>query len=218
MDVDIVSMSWSFKKKENGTDEGEANFDRELNDAVVQNNVIMFASLPDKGATSEISRYLPIGNEKIIRIGSATMYGEETKDIIFAERDFLLPGDEIKTPTGESDKGSSYATAYAAGLAGLFLYCLRAHKNLEELYSETKISFALESEVSKATKRAKEAETMGGMRKIFKVLSKKGAKDEIPKKGFFMRPYLAFNNEFGADAGSKIAYLRSLGDKILPLD
>ncbi|KAH8122254.1 hypothetical protein FP744_10006148 [Trichoderma asperellum] len=178
----------------------------------------MFTSLPDKGATAEIIKYLPVGNEKVIRIGSATMFGEEAKEIIFADRDFLLPGEEIQIPGGESDKGSSFATAYAAGLGALVLYCLRAHKALEDSYSEKNDPLGSGYDYRHTAERLKEAATTGGIRKIFKVLSGQNAKDEIPKKGFFVRPYLALDNTFGTTKQDKILYLRNLGHKILPLD
>ncbi|GFP59290.1 hypothetical protein TASIC1_0012029300 [Trichoderma asperellum] len=218
MEVDIISMSWSFKKKDGSADEGGKNFANELNAAVEANNVIMFTSLPDKGATAEIIKYLPVGNEKVIRIGSATMFGEEAKEIIFADRDFLLPGEEIQIPGGESDKGSSFATAYAAGLGALVLYCLRAHKALEDSYSEKNDPLGSGYDYRRTAERLKEAATTGGIRKIFKVLSGQNAKDEIPKKGFFVRPYLALDNTFGTTKQDKILYLRNLGHKILPLD
>ena len=156
----------------------------------------------------EISKYVPVGSDKVIRIGSATMYGEEAKEIKFEDRDFLLPGEEYISSSGESDKGSSYATAYAAGLAALVLYFLRAHEALEDNSYEK----------GKAKERLKQAASMVGMKKIFKVLSNKSAKDRIPEQGFFMRPHLTFTGSFGADKSEKIGYLRSLANKILPLD
>ena len=208
MDVDIVSMSWTFKKKDDDPDDGEKKFLEELNRAAQKNNVILFASLPDKGAMTEITKYIPVGSNKVIRIGSATMYGEEAKEIKLEDRDFLLPGEEYTSSSGESDKGSSYATAYAAGLGALVLYSLRAHKALEDS----------EYEKRRAAKRLERAASMDGMRKIFKVLSNKGVKDRIPEQGFFMRPYLVFGSSFGVDAAERIGYLRQLGTKILPLD
>ncbi|KAL7782520.1 hypothetical protein V8C37DRAFT_103533 [Trichoderma ceciliae] len=218
MKVDIVSMSWSFKRNDSGGDESEDNFVRELNEAAIANNIILFASLPDKGATAEIAKYVPVADKNVIRIGSATMFGEEAKEIILAPRDFLLPGEEIKTPSGETDKGSSYATAYAAGLAALVLYCLRAHKKLEDSRDKENHPLKLSYEDTNTTKRLAEAATMNGMRKIFKVLSKQNANAEIPPSGFFVRPYLALNSDFRSNDIKKIEFLRNLGPQLLPAE
>jgi hypothetical protein len=217
MEVDIISMSWSFKKKGFGKDGGEDKFVQELNQAVADDNVIIFASLPDKGATANIAEYVPVGVESLIRIGSATMFGEEAKEILFAKRDFLLPGEEIKNAKGETDQGSSYATAYAAGLAALMLYCLRAHKALEDSYNENDHPLGLSYDDQDLIMRLAKARTMDGMRMILKVLSGRNATDDIPAKGFFVRPYMALEPNFGKDKGENISYLRKLGPKILPV-
>jgi hypothetical protein len=219
MKVDIISMSWSFKKKGLGKDDGEDNFVQELNRAVVDDNVVIFASLPDKGATAKIADYVPVGVNRLIRIGSATMFGEEAKEIVFAERDFLLPGEEIKNAKGETDKGSSYATAYAAGLAALMLYCLRAHKELEDSYNNSDHPHPLGQSYDDQylIKRLEKARTMDGMRMILKVLSGRNATDEIPRKGFFVRPFPSLETNFGKDKADIISYLRWLGPKILPV-
>lgn len=218
MKVDIISMSWSFHKKKHGEDPSGDNFVAELNKAVADKNVILFASLPDKGATAMINEYTPVGEKDIIRIGSATMYGEESKENIFVPRDFNLPGVEIETTTGERDKGSSYATAYAAGLAALVLQCLRTHRALEEQLNEEETALAHNYDGETLNSRTEEAATMDGMRKIFKVLSNHPANDDIPQKGLFIRPYLVLKNDFAVDEGKRMKLLREISPKILPKD
>ncbi|KAF4448952.1 Subtilisin-like protein [Fusarium austroafricanum] len=219
MDVDIISMSWSFRLKAQGqgTDSGENGFLKTLNTALRSNKVIIFASLPDKGATSEIADYVPVGNQGVIRIGSANIWGEEAQEIKFASRHFLLPGEEIP---GESDKGSSFATAYAAGLAGLMLYFLRAHEALEKQYLDDDSLLALQGQelYDTISKRIQMAGTIEGMKTIFKVLSGKNATDDIDLKGFFVRPYLPLGKKFGGDESQRINRCRDIARKILPID
>ncbi|KAH8743654.1 hypothetical protein BGZ57DRAFT_808682 [Hyaloscypha finlandica] len=222
MDVDIISMSWTFKKKPFGEkDNGEDKFVTELSNAVTANNVILFASLPDKGATAEITDYLPVGFPNIIKIGSSTVEGEEDKEIIWAKRDFLLPGVEISESIKELDRGSSYATAYAAGLAALILYYLRTHKALEDFCIDSEDS---EDQLAKGhpnkytNARLEQAKTMDGMRKIFKFLSGKNANDKIGDKGFFVRPYLKLGSSFIFDDEQTLGYMRDLNPQMLPTD
>ncbi|KAF2010508.1 hypothetical protein BU24DRAFT_496494 [Aaosphaeria arxii CBS 175.79] len=218
-EADIISMSWSFKKKGERRDEGEDKFNGLLKTISEGRDAVIFASLPDKGANANILEYLPVGHEKsgVIKIGSTNRFGAEAPENILAKRDFLLPGEEIEISPGEKEYGSSYATAFAAGLAALMLYCLKVHQALEEDYNDRKSPLALNLSNEDLVKRVKEARTLEGMKSILKVLSVKSATAQIPDKGFFLRPSVVLGKRFGDNDGQQISKLREICSKILPL-
>ncbi|KAF2807186.1 uncharacterized protein BDZ99DRAFT_522809 [Mytilinidion resinicola] len=126
---------------------------------------------------------------------------------------------EITTSAGESDKGSSFATAYAVGLAALILQCLKAHHELENYYNdmdENEPNLALKYKDKHVVTRLKEATPIDGMRKILKALSTMHANDPIPDKRLFVRPYKVLINDFGTDDSTKMSSLRNIGPKVLP--
>lgn len=132
IDADIISMSWAFKKTGAENNEDEKEFVKLIETAVNSKKVILFGSLPDMGPAAETSQYAPVGCSGVIKIGSATIYGQRLEQNRYANPDFLLPGEELMTPAGEVVSGCSFSTAYASGLAALVLYCLRAHMKLED--------------------------------------------------------------------------------------
>lgn len=133
--VHIISMSWTITPPTNES-EGEAHDMQELNEAIIdatKADILMFCSASDEGAKQADtypSKALP---GKIFKIGGADAMGglyDRVGDI--SSVDFILPGhlvaDEELTDTATSNKvqewsGSSVATALAAGLAALILYC-----------------------------------------------------------------------------------------------
>lgn len=105
-----------------------------------------------------------IGLPGVIRTASATKYGEMSGANLFSEPDFLLPGVEIRAPGGKEVGGSSFSTAYVAGLATVMLCFLRAHLELrgEKLERQRRLEFT---------------KSMDGMKTIFKLLGGKDASD-----------------------------------------
>jgi hypothetical protein len=206
MDVDIVSMSWSFKRKSEAEDPHQDEFIRLLKSSP---KTVLFASLPDLGANSEdIGAYLPVGDGAVIRIGSATIWGEPSKETLYSKPHFVLPGEKIHLPSiKEPVDGSSFATAYAAGVAALFLYCLRAHMKMEDPY-------VLPDEGIPQDNRAKrllKAKTPKGMKSIFSVLSRFDNKE-----GKFVRPYNVFPAEFEDSQDARLTIIRDINSFILP--
>jgi len=97
-------------------------------DQAADNNIIMFCSASDQGGSSKVYCY-PGGfdDNKCIRIGSCSSSDLSSVWVNSNQVDFLLPGENIVVRNGdgtsESQTGSSFATAVAAGLGGLLIYC-----------------------------------------------------------------------------------------------
>ena len=211
MDVDIISMSWTFKRKGIENDEDEKNFNELVKNAFDSRKVILFGSLPDDGPTTITSQYAPVGLPGVIKIGSATIWGQKTKENVFADPHFLLPGEELPTSTGKIASGSSFSTAYASGLAGLVLYCLKAHMELEDPYA---MKGEWEPDDDR-TKRLIRAKSVSGMTAIFKVLGGKNADNKI-EGGCFIRPYLTLQGNFEDSQEQKLKTVRDIVTEILP--
>lgn len=183
MGVYIVPMSWTFKRRRGGSadDPDEGKFVNLIKYAINSRETTIFGSLPDKGVTIETDQFASVGIDEVIKIGVATVYGESSSENLHARTDFLLPGENLLSSSGEIVRGGSYATAYACGLAAIVLYCLKALQELEG-----------GDEVAKTWKKAK---TEDGMKVIFGRLSKRNPEDQS-ERGVIVRPYLMFGQEF----------------------
>ncbi|OQU98118.1 hypothetical protein CLAIMM_03946 [Cladophialophora immunda] len=126
----VISMSWSVRPPTDGA--LREKFDEAVHRAVNHNTVLLCAS-SDQGKTGNDRTYPYDANRaNIIRIGAATAMGSNAEYVDKHQIDFLFPGHEIllkeSTPDkelGDVHKGSSVATAIAAGLAALVLECVR---------------------------------------------------------------------------------------------
>ncbi|KAI5864682.1 peptidase S8/S53 domain-containing protein [Durotheca rogersii] len=105
-----------------------------------EKGALIFCAVPDEGSMTdkEFSKYYPVGcaglAARIFKIGAATANNERHEWVgKESQLDFLLPGHEVTErgedtvdPDGDIPKtGSSIATALAAGLAALVIYCVR---------------------------------------------------------------------------------------------
>ncbi|KAK1480506.1 hypothetical protein CTAM01_14346 [Colletotrichum tamarilloi] len=206
MEVDIVSMSWTFERKGITNDEAEEAFVKLAKQAIASGKVILFGSLPDKGPGAQTSEFLPIGMDGVLKIGAATLHGQSSAENIHSNPDFLLPGESLFSPTGEIVQGSSYATAYASGLAAIVLYCVKAHQELEEVTED--------DEMHKAWDMAKRVK---GMKIIFNRLSQKNS-EYRSDRGAFVQPYIVFGQDFKDSRDDKRNALRRIVTEILPPD
>ncbi|PTB48854.1 hypothetical protein M431DRAFT_546179 [Trichoderma harzianum CBS 226.95] len=125
--VDIISMSWTIES--NSVEGGEI---KQLKDAISlaeSKNILMFCSADDKGAISS-DRCYPNAWKKSLLIGAANETGSMC-DWVPAHQSsemFIFPGLNIPfSPWIDApdnfESGSSVATAIAAGLAGVLLFC-----------------------------------------------------------------------------------------------
>ncbi|SPN98679.1 uncharacterized protein DNG_01723 [Cephalotrichum gorgonifer] len=200
--VEIISMSWSYEWKFESQDENDdkAEFAGLVKEAA--RKAILFAALPDKEV--QLQEVAPVGlSDDVIKIGSATRFGKVTEDNALVHSDFILPGEEIQRPGGPPAKGSSYATAYAAGLAAMVLCCLQAHCEL----------VAEEGEDKRPAKMVRVAKTAKGMRTVFRNLSGDGgSKDGGPP---FLQPYHVFGESFLDGKGYRLEKLREISTTML---
>lgn len=103
-------------------------------------NILMFCSASDLGnnAKKDQSQNYPYKckPDKIFQIGAATASGKGWEWIGHGEVDYIFPGEKLllqkrlgSDSLPESLSGSSLATALAAGLAALILYCTEVHSH-----------------------------------------------------------------------------------------
>ena len=130
MEVDIISMSWTFEKKD-ATANQITDFTTAINKAANQ-GILLFNSLDDKMKPENIKEIYPLHLDTIIRIGSATKWGEKSGFSKPTTAHYLFPGQDVKITETEKKfaSGSSVATAFAAGLAGLIIYSQRLLRHL----------------------------------------------------------------------------------------
>lgn len=119
-------MSWTVPKPTQPTDAS-----RRLEAAIRKacaSQVLMFASSPDAGHFTNDTFPTVVDRNKIFFIGAAhddgTAFRYTGQDV-----DFILPGVDVNVDKGsktdEPQTGSSIATALAAGLAGVIIYCFK---------------------------------------------------------------------------------------------
>ncbi|KAI0182073.1 hypothetical protein GGR52DRAFT_527302 [Hypoxylon sp. FL1284] len=127
MDVDIISMSWSFSEQD-GTRKQLEDFRAALKKAA-SNGILLLGSLNDEEAAVPSECY-PSALEEVISVGSATKWGDRARTTKGGFANYLLPGEDIPLPDDKIASGSPLATAFASGLGGLIVYMSRALRRL----------------------------------------------------------------------------------------
>jgi hypothetical protein len=206
MGVDIISMSWTFHKKDSTTE--QINLFTEAIQKASGAGIILLNSLNDTEMTT-IDELFPIRLPEIIRVGSATKWGEKAESSKRGAANYLFPGQEIPLANtdGENEvvSGSSIATAFAAGLAGLIIYAARALPCIDfNLSSSEKEKLAT-------------ASTRAGMERVFKVLG--GKPNETTARDLFVELGTHFpkDPDKEADEGGKAQVLKSFLTRLLLL-
>ncbi len=116
-------MSWTiYQTQSGGDDDGLLKLKKAIEHAGSK-NIIMFCASEDSGYSSYRKPYPATGCDLrfMKRVGSAGVYGERSDYVNPDQVDYLFPGEIATQHQGCS--GSSAATALAAGLAGLILWC-----------------------------------------------------------------------------------------------
>ncbi|KAF4546015.1 uncharacterized protein LTHEOB_4667 [Lasiodiplodia theobromae] len=127
--VDIISMSWTIEK----TVDNEPDIKKleTALDEAAKKNILLFCSANDQGTDADESH--PSANPGRFKIGAATAWGTAWRWTRASHVDFIFPGDKVikerpgNVPVEKCSlvSGSSVATALAAGLAALVLYCVQ---------------------------------------------------------------------------------------------
>lgn len=87
MDVDVISMSWTIKKKGTYADEQDMSFVELIQHAVGMDKLILFGSLRDRDPTHKTSDYSPVGLNGVIKIGSAIIFVQQSRKGLYANPD-----------------------------------------------------------------------------------------------------------------------------------
>ncbi|KAH8892618.1 subtilisin-like protein [Thozetella sp. PMI_491] len=141
--VDIISMSWTIEKPDTG-DKAKEDEITELESAIqlaAKKNILMFCAATDGGPVRDTTYPAASGTKWIFKIGAAEASGTAMKwlgsqDIV----DFIMPGHQVVMERQNDPNvkrftaltGSSVATALAAGLAAVILYCAQITVLLKE--------------------------------------------------------------------------------------
>jgi hypothetical protein len=119
-------MSWSIKLAEKNKNK------QDLEDAITAAHrrgiLIYCAASPKKADTSE-DKYWPSSCQETFSIGAANEH-RMAQGYVGSDARYLFPS--VNVLSDKSDGGSSAATALAAGLASLILFCLKREKREEE--------------------------------------------------------------------------------------
>ncbi|EXL70034.1 hypothetical protein FOPG_14109 [Fusarium oxysporum f. sp. conglutinans race 2 54008] len=137
--VQIISMSWTIDPPKDDRER------QDLENAVVEAanaNILMFCSARDKGAHNAPT-YPSNATGKIFTIGAANSSGASVDYVGNAsELSYTFPGDKVEVDSGRTPPeivdGSSVATALAAGLTALILYCIQVRIFLAKDYEKQK--------------------------------------------------------------------------------
>lgn len=208
MGADIISMSWTYKRELDSNDNDKREFETLVEKTLEKNKAILFGSHPDLGPTIEVSHFAPVSLPGIIRICSATPAGGVSEKNLHANPSFLLPGEEIAMPDVWEGKvkGSSFATAYAAGLAALVLYSVRSYR---ELCIEDN-----DGDLETAERELQVVKKHQGMRKVFRILAGQEPEGQAARN-CFVRPNSQLRDDKDPDRYPK-KHLRDTLVAIIP--
>ncbi|KAF4451630.1 hypothetical protein F53441_5486 [Fusarium austroafricanum] len=162
--VHIISMSWTIDTPEN--EDERQDLDRAVIEAA-NANILMFCSAMDKGAKQTATYPSKATPNKIFTIGAANASGASVDYVgNLTNINYTFPGDKVEVDGGptlttsqEVVDGSSVATALAAGLAALILYCV-----------QVRVLLASGAEKEKARRDFQIIKTHDGMKRAFSAI------------------------------------------------
>jgi hypothetical protein len=135
----VISMSWTIEQTEKNRKDIES-LETQVQRAA-KNNIIMYCACRDGAWNEKEKGPYPSATDtlKIRRIGSSDPYGHMSKWVNQNSVDYLLPGESLFP--GNDKHGSSAATALAAGLAALILWCFKATgESIDEMKTADKMN------------------------------------------------------------------------------
>jgi hypothetical protein len=130
--VDIVCMSWTINESAM-----PQRLRYEFEDAIEKAAALTFCSLSDEGRIHNPGTSYPAGFKKSFKISSFSPLHRESNDSEHHTEAFYFPADDLDVRPlpeyfghsmdgqGQVFKGSSYATALAAGIAAFILQCIQ---------------------------------------------------------------------------------------------
>ncbi|RDW68220.1 hypothetical protein BP5796_08877 [Coleophoma crateriformis] len=129
--VHIISMSWTIDPMELRDEKDKIRLEKAIAEAA-EANILMFSSAHDNAPKEDNTYPAVAAKGKIFKIGAAKASGQTDDTVGNASRvHFTFPGNEVEMEGStlahkvEYRTGSSVATALAAGLAALILYCVQ---------------------------------------------------------------------------------------------
>lgn len=160
-------MSWTIDLPSDSEEYPDFNLLREALQRADQKNILMFCSASDRGANNPPT--LPAqASGHIFRIGAARPSGQMVDYVGSPDNvDYTCPGDAVGTeksdPCGAIKTDwhtvSSVATALAAGLAALILYC-----------AQVRLAFSERENTRQGTTALRKLQTHDGMKKALDVM------------------------------------------------
>ncbi|KAI9793750.1 MAG: hypothetical protein M1833_000696 [Piccolia ochrophora] len=130
--VHIISMSWTIERTKHNVKD-IADLEAAI-EAAAKAGILMFCAANDQGISRDESFPSACGGTKhLFKIGAAEASGVAWKWVQMTDVDFIFPGHNVvkdRPKDAPLDKcrtltGSSVATAIAAGLSALVLYCIQ---------------------------------------------------------------------------------------------
>jgi hypothetical protein len=112
-------MSWNVVLA--ATDDDKERLQNAISDAR-RHNILMYCAASEKKATKSGNKYWPSSCEDTFSIGAASE-NRVAMNYVDSDAQFLFPSENVLA--NKRDGGSSAATALAAGLASLILFCLK---------------------------------------------------------------------------------------------
>ncbi|KAL4960196.1 uncharacterized protein BDV14DRAFT_183134 [Aspergillus stella-maris] len=179
--VDIISMSWTIPAKSCNPQETE-DFQAAIAEAIRQKK-LLFCALRESEEALIAQGFYPVGLEQVFRIGSATRTGNLVKTHSGDEKSvqFILPGLEVLLDNNEEEtrtlNGSSVATALAAGLAALILFCA-------DLVDQ---DAAIMGHHNRVVERGQTLRNTAKMKKVFETMSRESNQGKFPEVQKYFR-------------------------------
>ncbi|KAI1327670.1 peptidase S8/S53 domain-containing protein [Xylariaceae sp. FL0255] len=128
--VDIISMSWNARRVEGEMgNEQEVKVMEKVIGEVAQEDILMFGAACDFKESGRNERWVPCDSPHVNSIGATDKDFDVKKYVDLHKKvDYLFPGEHLLSQPEDNEVGNSGATALAAGLAALVLFCMKVSR------------------------------------------------------------------------------------------